>query len=405
MATAKLPPEPLATPRFVTGQFAGVPANDAFAIAAMNETPVTVKLPKVTFPDNLAPTASMFAGHKPGDTITTALTAPADVLILLYTDEEISALLDVFTDNPSWTPARKKTWYGYGHNFNTFKPMIDGGDDNALKAGILGYLSPMKIGTVNVVLYKTELHPKNNGKQIPFIPVIKQLVSELKPKLVISTGTAGGVGSKIQCGDVVITNSARLHLREVYAGSLASLNTLSTKSTELKSAATVSGKYVKYAADNFTKLSLPGLQQCYAKIGTRPEYSFLKKNTTASSIYVNGVNAVPGTEPMDIVSADYLTVDDGHDSEGLQSQGIMNDTDDDFAFFAIDELGAGKPGWLSIRNASEPQIEVAAFPPGTPTGTIIDKLKSVAGAIYGVYQYCTTLNSAFACWGVIAGMN
>jgi hypothetical protein len=29
----------------------------------------------------------------------------------------------------------------------------------------------------------------------------------------------------------------------------------------------------------------------------------------------------------------------------------------------------------------------------------------VAGAIYGVYQYCTTLNSAFACWGVIAGMN
>jgi len=25
------------------------------------------------------------------------------------------------------------------------------------------------------------------------------------------------------------------------------------------------------------------------------------------------------------------------------------------------------------------------------------------GTIYGIYQYCTTLNSAFACWGIVAG--
>jgi hypothetical protein len=29
---------------------------------------------------------------------------------------------------------------------------------------------------------------------------------------------------------------------------------------------------------------------------------------------------------------------------------------------------------------------------------------ATAGAIYGVYQYCTTLNSAFACWSILAGM-
>jgi hypothetical protein len=29
----------------------------------------------------------------------------------------------------------------------------------------------------------------------------------------------------------------------------------------------------------------------------------------------------------------------------------------------------------------------------------------MAGTVYGIYQYCTTLNSAFACWGVIAGLS
>src|SRR5262249_53981925 len=145
--------------------------------------------------------------------------------------------------------------------------------------------------------------------------------------------------------------------------------------------------------------------KCYEKIGTRPEYKFLKKNTKAPSIYVKGVNPVGGPEPMDIVSADYLTVDDAFNSEGLQTEGVVNDTDDAFAFFAINQLETHKPQWLSIRNASEPQIVVPAFPHGTTQGHIIDSLKSTAGAIYGVYQYCTTLNSAFACWGVIAGMN
>jgi hypothetical protein len=130
----------------------------------------------------------------------------------------------------------------------------------------------------------------------------------------------------------------------------------------------------------------------------------VRKNSTAPKIYVTGQNPVPGPEPMVIVSADYLTVDDNNDSEGLQALGIMNDTDDAFAFYAIGQLSGKKPAWVSVRNASEPQIIAKAFPPGTPGTTIIDDLKATAGTIYGIYQYCTTLNSAFACWAVVAGM-
>jgi hypothetical protein len=391
--------------KFTTGTFVGVDKNDAFAQAALNETPVVVALPQITWPDNLGPKVTPFGSYKPGEKITTALTEKADVLILLYTDMEISALLDVFFNKSTWTTNTKKIWYPYSHNFSKFKDQIKGGSDNALKDGIFGYLYSLTIGTQKVVLYKTELHPKNNGKDIPFIPVIAQLVSELQPKLVISTGTAGAVGNKINCGDVVIADAARFHLREQYP-SFPDLNTMSTKNTQLKNSFTVNKKYVQYAAANFTKLSLPGLTLCYNKLGGDPQYSFLKKNTQAPNIYVTNENPAPGPEPMDIVSADYLTVDDNNNSEGLQKQGAMNDTDDAFAFYAIGTLAAGsRPRWISVRNASEPQINVPPFPPGTTPGKIIDTLKGIAGAIYGVYQYCTTLNSAFACWAVIAGMN
>jgi hypothetical protein len=146
------------------------------------------------------------------------------------------------------------------------------------------------------------------------------------------------------------------------------------------------------------------LAQCYTKLQALHGYSFVRKNQKAPSIYVTDVNPVPGPQPMDIVSADYLTVDDKFDSEGLQSLGVMNDTDDAFLFYAISQLKGQKPMWLSVRNASEPQIVVPAFPSGTSQDAIVKKLSGVAGSIYGIYQYCTTLNSAFACWGVIAGM-
>jgi hypothetical protein len=134
-------------------------------------------------------------------------------------------------------------------------------------------------------------------------------------------------------------------------------------------------------------------------------YGFVKKNVQPPAIYVTEINPVPGPEPMAIVSADYLTVDDNNDSEGLQALGIMNDTDDAFLFYAIStSSGSTKPNWLSVRNASEPQIVAKPFPAGTSSETIINTLKATAGSIYGIYQYCTTLNSAFACWGVVAGM-
>ena len=73
-----------------------------------------------------------------------------------------------------------------------------------------------------------------------------------------------------------------------------------------------------------------------------------------------------------------------------------------FPFYAISTLAGRKPSWSSIRNACEPRI-VTDIPAGMSKGAIAKKLGGIAGRIYGIYQYRTTLNSAFTGRGVAAG--
>ena len=381
---------------FRSGTFKGVSVTDAFARAASQQSPVIVSLGSIDWPSGLAPTPQPLGNYSAGEKITTALDAPADVLIILYTEDETRALLDVFTGNNAWNAARQRQWNGYGHNFNQFKPIIENIDgDAALEAGLFGYLSAVKIGASNVVLFKSELHPKQNGDKLPFIPVIQQIVSELSPSLVLSTGTAGAIGSHVQCGDVVITTAARFHVQDTYP-TYPQINTLSTSDGQLTNTVALNTTYLDYAVAHLTQLSLPGLTSCYNELQSLSGYSFVQKRAAPPAIYVPGSNPVPGPQPMDVVSADYLTVDNSTDLEGLQALGAMNDTDDAFAFFGIQQMTGTQPAWVSVRNASEPQIVA-------PAGASEDTIKSLAGTIYGIYQYCTTLNSAFACWGIVAG--
>ena len=120
----------------------------------------------------------------------------------------MSALLDVFTNNNSWSTERKKTWYWYGHNFNKFKPLIQGGEDDALKAGVLGYLFPMTVGNQRVVFYKSELHPKGNGDDVPFIPAIQQLAGEVAPYLLLARERPAALAATSSAADDLAITSA-----------------------------------------------------------------------------------------------------------------------------------------------------------------------------------------------------
>jgi hypothetical protein len=389
-----------------TGQFAGINANDTFALAALSQSPIIYPLPAVSWPAGLQPTSIQLGSYAAGTKITSAVSAPCDVLMVLYTEQETMAMLDVMTGDSSWNSSVEGEWCSYGHNFAKFKSSIQNLNANdALKSGAFGELSAMKIGSKRVVLYKSELHPKQDGTALPFVGVMQQLITELAPKYVITTGTAGAIGGKVQCGDVTICTEAVLHCQKTYP-KFPDIATLSAAGTDLLGNATFDPQYVQYAATHLTKLSLPALNQCYSRLQSNPGYSFIPQNTLPPSIFVTGVNPVPGPEPMAVVSADYMTTDDNNNSEKLQGLGIMNDTDDAFLFYAISKMPPAKrPNIISVRNASEPQMVHSMFPATTTPTEIINILKNMAGTVYGIYQYCTTLNSAFACWGVIAGLS
>jgi hypothetical protein len=389
-----------------SGPFAGLSAADTFVRAAASQSPIIYPLPPISWPANLRPTSVPLGNYPPGTKITSAVSAKADVLLVLYTDQETMALLDVFTGSPAWNSQVQGEWCEYAHNFSKFKPAIANPNANdTLKNGAFGRIAAMQLAGKNIVLYKTELHPKQDGTALPFISVMSQLIAELAPKYVITTGTAGAIGDRIQCGDVAICTASRFHVTKQYP-KFPDIDTLSQNGTELASPATFDPQYVNFAATHFTTMALPGLAQCYSRLQATPGYSFIPKNTLPPSIYITGVNPVPGPQPMDIFSADYMTTDDNNNSEGLQTLGIMNDTDDAFLFYAISKMPSGKrPKCISVRNASEPQMIHSPFPQTTTPSEIINILKGMAGTVYGIYQYCTTFSSAFACWGVIAGIS
>ena len=385
-----------------------VKANKTFLAAAAKMEMVRQQVSQpIKWPGGLTPaTLPNLDGHSPGDKITGPLTGSTDVLILLYTDQETEAFLDIFTGNDVWSASRTRKWYPYTHNFGTYSDEIKGDSKrDIINSGCFGYLLPMQVGGKKVLLYKTLLHPKNDGNAMPFIPVIKQLMEDVAPKLVLTTGTAGGIGTTLNCGDVVITDTAGLHCRDTYP-TFPQLNSMTNQKTQLKSVGTmnVDATKIQLAQKDLLGLAEPGLAKCYDEFDGDEAYAFLKPSNNPT-IYVKGQNGLPHAQPMVIVSADYLTVDDNMDSEQLQGLGSMNDTDDGFAAYAISLIPSAKqPQWLSVRNASEPQVESKTFPAGTSTQDIISTLENIAGPIYGVYQYCTTINSAFACWAIIAGM-
>ena len=175
-----------------SGPFAGVAANDTFALAALRQSPIIFHLPAISWPPNLQPTVAQLGNYAPGTKITSAVSASADVLVVLYTEQETMAMLDVMTGSPEWDAKTQSEWCEYAHNFSHLKSSISNPKANdTLKDGAFGRLTAMKIGSKRVVLYKSDLHPKQDGSKLPFVTVMQQLISELKPDYVLTTGTAG----------------------------------------------------------------------------------------------------------------------------------------------------------------------------------------------------------------------
>ncbi|WP_246648760.1 phosphorylase family protein [Bradyrhizobium canariense] len=152
----------------------------------------------ITWPKGLAPQT----GPKPKGNGKGPLPR-ADVLVVTWTVDEGHALSRVLTPGKD----SRNDYVPYTHNYATIsKKMRNGCPARELKR--LGTYWTTTIGKKKVVIFKSDSHMSQDGPELPNSDVWRQIITEVQPTLVITTGTAGGIGKEFEVGDVGLTDRA-----------------------------------------------------------------------------------------------------------------------------------------------------------------------------------------------------
>ncbi len=287
----------------------------------------------------------------------------ADYLVVTWTVAEAQALADVLTPgHPSFT------WYPYAHFFSShYEPDIRPGAP-ASKAKRLGTYFPLTIGARKVLCFKSELHLSQDGVKLPVRKLWHQILAETRARVVITTGTAGAIGRDVKLGDVVLGRTVRFHCSRMFAHE-------PFNAEQFASPLAVPLRRLETATQKLLPVNAGMLPEPHHRL----------------RLYYDGS---PPREAPTVVTTDFFAFDNSVNTYKLQGLGAAVEMGDAVLGLVCRELGSVAPGWLAIRNASDPQID----------GTLpLDEQKRAAARIYERYGYWTTVGSAIATWAVIAG--
>jgi hypothetical protein len=313
-------------------------------------------LAPIPWPDGLAPSGTAYsrAADEP--------LPSAEVLVVTWTAAEGQALADVLTPGMPST-----TWKPYAHLWSTYVPQLTERSP-AREAGCMGYVAQVKIGDVDVLAVKSELHLATDGTTAPIVALWQQMVTEVRPKLVITTGTAGGIGTATELGDVFVVNNAKFNCTKEFQGK--------PWAQELFTGPVIPGGG---HATSFEALVAPNAGRLSAEASRPPMLTF--------------GGATGGVETVD-----YFGFANTTDSFGIvrdYPDARTEEMDDATLPLALQEI-SDPPQWCSIRNASDPQV------PSSLGG--LPAQEHWANEIYERYGYWTTFGSAIATWAVIANL-
>ena len=233
----------------------------------------------------------------------------------------------------------------------------------------LGYVAQVTIGQIKVMAVKSELHLATDGTSPPIVALWQQLVSEVQPKMVITTGTAGGIGTNTQLGDVFVVTNAKFNCTKTFAQK-------PWAQQLFQGPALNAGTY----ASDFDTLVAPNAGR-------------LQPIATRSPVLTFG-EASGGVETVD-----YFGFADTDDSFGVvhnYPDAHTEEMDDATLPLALSSL-QNPPAWCSIRNASDPEVSSSIGD--------LEAQEKWASEIYEKYGYWTTVGSAIATWSVIANLS
>jgi hypothetical protein len=313
----------------------------------------------ITWPAKLAPKTASKAGG-----IARGPLPKADVLVVTWTVDEGHALSRVLTPGKD----SRNDYQSYKHNYAKIARKMQNGSP-ARNAKRLGAYWTSTIGGKKVVVFKSDSHlsqdtrtlPTGNGT-LPNFDVWDQIIREVQPKLVITTGTAGGIGTQFEVGDVVVSPIVRFDGIKW-----------------LKPAPFHDAIYKNGAVK--TKFFAAARKLFKTNAGRLPP-----DNTRLPKIIRS---ARPATS---VVTTDFFGFDTSDDHYKLHGLGDVSEMGDAVLGLVVSKM-KDPPRWVAVRNVSDPQIKAE--------GTLAHQAQ-VAAQIYKGFGRWSTVCSAIVCWALIA---
>jgi hypothetical protein len=283
----------------------------------------------------------------------------ADVLVVTWTVDEGHALSRVLTPGKD----SRNDYLSYAHNFAAIARNMRMGCP-ALEAKRLGAYWTTTIGKKSVVVFKSDSHMSQDGPKLPNIQVWRQIIQEVKPTLVITTGTAGGIGKQFEVGDVIVSPIIRFDCISKF-------------------------KKQPFAQAHYSSTAAKSSQFATAQSLFKANSAQLPKdNTRAPKIF----RVAPTALKSAVVTTDFFGFDTSDNHFKLQGLGDVSEMGDGILGLVTSEMGKAAPRWLAIRNVSDPQIKAE--------GTLKQQ-EQVAAQIYKGFGRWSTVCSAITCWASI----
>lgn len=315
----------------------------------------------IPWPKGLAPKVDTVAGKGKAGAL-----PEADVLVVTWTLDEGHALSRVLTPGKD----SHNDYVPYTRNFAAIAAKMSKGAP-AVKAKRLGAYWTATIGKKKIVVFKSESHLSQDtskhappaGQPLPNALVWAQVINEVQPKLVITTGTAGGVGKACEVGDVIVSQYVQFDSQKWLAGEPFAQKAFSDSKP--------SAKFFPQAKALFKANSdqLP------------------KDNTRPPTI-------APATgQPSGVLTTDFFGFDTSNNYFKLQGKGAVCEMGDAVLGLVASQMGDQAPRWVAVRNVSDPQIKAE--------GTITDQ-GNLATQIYKGYGRWSSVCSAIVCWALVA---
>jgi nucleoside phosphorylase len=295
----------------------------------------------------------------------------ADIVFFTWTSAEANTMSAVLTPG-IWamlrTGSSDASWHEYTNQWASKFAGRSTARGPASVNHYIGKFMPVIIGGRKVLLFKSNFHLARDDLSLPVKDMFRQVLEQTGARLAITTGTAGAIGSKLQLGDVVVTNRALFKLDGAFKSA-----PFNGKSYE--------GRYVPRATETVDLVNQKLVVPNAAVLKSSP----IPPKRATPKVFLTHSSAATG-EPAVIVTTDLFEYDDAKDTFHLQHKGSMVEMDDAVLGLVCEQMGGGI-AWLAIRNASDPQMPA-------------DATKDVSAMMYARYGYWTTIPSVLACWAM-----